>query len=179
MTLRGSRTSCLTALQAIYPDWPLYQGYTRPYWNIRGLNVNPSDPRGRCVIYRRYLYLAVFDIETTINLQISKFNSSFYCKTSRSLLITGTGTMCFQIVERYSVCRCLYHKHSVDPCQRYGQRGHSTTEKTVLVGFACPDHAARRKPEYKPSSDQKPTGSRHWHDSGYSSGGYGSNSGRR
>ncbi|OCK85854.1 hypothetical protein K432DRAFT_285849 [Lepidopterella palustris CBS 459.81] len=50
--------------------------------------------------------------------------------------------MCYQVVERYSVCRCLYYKHAIDPCQAYGQRGHSTQEKTVLVGYACSRHSS-------------------------------------
>jgi hypothetical protein len=45
--------------------------------------------------------------------------------------------MCIQVVERYSVCRCLYYKHAVDPCAARAQRGHSVQEKTVLVGYAC------------------------------------------
>ncbi len=51
--------------------------------------------------------------------------------------------MCCQIIERYAGCRCLYHKHSLDHCQRYGAKGHPTTEKTILVAFNCPDHWAR------------------------------------
>ncbi|KAF2091106.1 hypothetical protein K490DRAFT_33572 [Saccharata proteae CBS 121410] len=50
--------------------------------------------------------------------------------------------MCYQVVERYAVCRCLYHKHSVDPCSSYGQYGHPVQEKTVLVGYACSVHSA-------------------------------------
>ncbi|KAJ0420406.1 Alpha/Beta hydrolase protein [Aspergillus carlsbadensis] len=52
--------------------------------------------------------------------------------------------MCYQLVERYSVCGCLYFQHAIDPCTAYGQRGHQTQEKTVLVGYACPRHSARR-----------------------------------
>ncbi|KAF2200282.1 hypothetical protein GQ43DRAFT_374239 [Delitschia confertaspora ATCC 74209] len=51
--------------------------------------------------------------------------------------------MCYQVVERYSVCRCLYHRHAVDPCSAYGQRSHVVQEKTVLVGYACPNHTSR------------------------------------
>lgn len=51
--------------------------------------------------------------------------------------------MCYQLVERYSICRCLYHRHSVDPCEIYGQRGHTVTERAVLVGWVCPRHTAR------------------------------------
>jgi hypothetical protein len=91
--------------------------------------------------------------------------------SSTALTQTTTSiTMCYQIVERYSVCRCLYYRHSVDPCQRYGQRGHSTTEKTVLVGYACPDHSSRSKKSREDDSKSS-GGSRHWRgDSGYSSG---------
>jgi hypothetical protein len=53
--------------------------------------------------------------------------------------------MCYQIIERYSLCRCLYHKHSVDPCRQYGQEHHRVTEKTVLVGFSCARHSRRRE----------------------------------
>ncbi|OOQ87368.1 hypothetical protein PEBR_17202 [Penicillium brasilianum] len=51
--------------------------------------------------------------------------------------------MCYKVVERYSVCKCVYFQHSIDPCSAYGQRGHSVQEKTVLVGYACSRHSAR------------------------------------
>ena len=56
--------------------------------------------------------------------------------------------MCFQVVERFAVCRCLYHKHAIDPCSSYGQRGHVVQEKTVLVGYACSSHTAGRAAAY-------------------------------
>ena len=49
--------------------------------------------------------------------------------------------MCYQVVERYSVCNCLYYRHSIDPCRAYGQQGHRVQEKVVLVGYACTDHS--------------------------------------
>jgi len=104
-----------------------------------------------------------------------------YRSACRRGFITYTpANMCYQIVERYSVCRCLYHRHSVDPCRAYGQRGHSVTEKTVLVGFACSRHSVRRSANEQ-SSSQSDAQSR-WRDSGYSSGGgaaFHSSSGQR
>jgi len=50
--------------------------------------------------------------------------------------------MCYKVIERYSVCKCIYFTHAVDPCGSYGQYGHEVTEKTVLVGYACPNHSA-------------------------------------
>jgi hypothetical protein len=52
--------------------------------------------------------------------------------------------MCYQVVERYSVCRCLYYKHTLDRCAACGQRGHVVQEKTVLVGYACYSHTSGR-----------------------------------
>ncbi|KAF7509457.1 hypothetical protein GJ744_008020 [Endocarpon pusillum] len=52
--------------------------------------------------------------------------------------------MCYQVIERYAVCRCLYYRHAIDPCQSYGQRHHHAHEKTVLTGYACPRHSTRR-----------------------------------
>jgi hypothetical protein len=54
--------------------------------------------------------------------------------------------MCVQVVERYSVCRCLYYKHAIDPCVAHGQRGHAVQEKTVLVGYACSSHSSHKEP---------------------------------
>lgn len=75
--------------------------------------------------------------------------------------------MCYQIVERYSVCKCLYHRHAVDPCNNFGRPGHGVTEKTVLVGFTCPDHG-KKKPAS--STTTATYGSGHSNDSGYASG---------
>lgn len=74
--------------------------------------------------------------------------------------------MCYQIVERYAVCKCLYHRHAIDPCNNYGRPGHGVTEKTVLVGFACPDHGKRQRSS-KPASAG--SGSNMSNDSGYAS----------
>ncbi|EOA91466.1 uncharacterized protein SETTUDRAFT_84977 [Exserohilum turcica Et28A] len=72
--------------------------------------------------------------------------------------------MCYQVVERYSVCRCLYYKHAIDPCAAHGQRGHVVQEKTVLVGYACNVHSSNR-PEIAHHGRVLP-------DSGYESGPY-------
>ncbi|KAF2184714.1 hypothetical protein K469DRAFT_178678 [Zopfia rhizophila CBS 207.26] len=50
--------------------------------------------------------------------------------------------MCIQIIEIYSVCRCLYYKHSIDPCPYRRVRGHAVQGKTVLVGYACAAHTS-------------------------------------
>ncbi|KAF2211665.1 hypothetical protein CERZMDRAFT_42825 [Cercospora zeae-maydis SCOH1-5] len=52
--------------------------------------------------------------------------------------------MCIQVIERYSVCKCLYYKHAVDPCPAMRQRGHQLKEKTILVGYACASHSRGR-----------------------------------
>lgn len=71
--------------------------------------------------------------------------------------------MCIQVIERYSVCRCLYYKHAVDPCAARAQRGHSVQERTVLVGYACQSHSRQRSTPLDGSQRQfRP-------DSGYSS----------
>lgn len=73
--------------------------------------------------------------------------------------------MCIQIIERFSVCRCIYYRHAVDPCPARAQRHHglvknctsietsqtcadthpcSVQEKTVFVGYACERHVRGR-----------------------------------
>ncbi|KAK8025383.1 hypothetical protein PG990_003206 [Apiospora arundinis] len=49
--------------------------------------------------------------------------------------------MCYQVVELYSACRCLYYQHAVDRCPSYGRPGHSITKRTILVGYACAAHS--------------------------------------
>ena len=48
--------------------------------------------------------------------------------------------MCIQIIEKYSACGCVYRIHSIDPCPRYGKRGHKATLRVALVGYACRIH---------------------------------------
>lgn len=48
--------------------------------------------------------------------------------------------MCYQIIELYAACRCLYHEHAVDGCASYGRPGHSIERRTIYVGYACPNH---------------------------------------
>jgi len=74
--------------------------------------------------------------------------------------------MCYLVVERYSVCRCLYYKHSVDMCAAYGTQGHPVEERTVLVGYACERHSGYQQQE---SSSQET-----YSDSGYNTASHGS-----
>ena len=50
--------------------------------------------------------------------------------------------MCYQLVELYSACRCLYYQHAVDRCAAYGRPGHGIQMRTILVGYACSDHTS-------------------------------------
>lgn len=50
--------------------------------------------------------------------------------------------MCYRLVERYSICRCLYYKHPVDTCTAYTQPGHRVAERTIYVGYLCGQHTA-------------------------------------
>ena len=86
--------------------------------------------------------------------------------TKESHLRCHLATMCIQIIERYSVCKCLYYRHAVDPCSAYKQRHHLVQERTVLVGYACSSHSVRRAEGHASSSQGG-----NQHDSGYSSGG--------
>lgn len=70
--------------------------------------------------------------------------------------------MCIQVVERYSVCGCVYFRHSIDPCPNRSQRGHFVQEKVVHVGYTCPNHSRAR-------SQLFPRCSWHWTDPGFSS----------
>jgi hypothetical protein len=62
--------------------------------------------------------------------------------------------MCYQVVERYSVCRCLYYKHAIDPCAALGKRGHGIQEKTILVGYSCSTHGLSRAEEHAVSIEK-------------------------
>lgn len=49
--------------------------------------------------------------------------------------------MCYQLVERYSACHCLYYQHAVDRCLAYGLSCHDIKTRTILVGYTCQKHA--------------------------------------
>ena len=65
--------------------------------------------------------------------------------------------MCYLVVERYSICRCLYYKHNADRCREYGVKGHPIQERTVLVGYACERHSQYQKETLLWSSGSKST----------------------
>ena len=48
--------------------------------------------------------------------------------------------MCIKVVERYTVCRCIYYSHAIDACPAYGRRGHSIKIQELWVGYACSRH---------------------------------------
>jgi len=59
------------------------------------------------------------------------------------LSLESLGKMCYQLVELYSACRCLYYQHAVDRCAAYGRSGHAIQRRTILVGIACGEHSQR------------------------------------
>ncbi|CAJ2503130.1 Uu.00g105240.m01.CDS01 [Anthostomella pinea] len=71
--------------------------------------------------------------------------------------------MCYQLLEIYSACRCLYYQHSVDRCAAYGRPGHGVTKKTILVGYQCQEHS-------QSSGYGSYAGGQTYSDSGYYSG---------
>lgn len=59
--------------------------------------------------------------------------------------------MCYQLVELYSACRCLYYQHAVDRCAAYGRPNHYVEQRTIFVGYACSmhtGHAAQYSSQY-------------------------------
>jgi hypothetical protein len=79
----------------------------------------------------------------------------------------GAGAMCFQLIERYAVCGCIYYQHAVDQCPRANQRGHTIEKREVSVGYACAKHSAQGKANNNSNSSTS-----QWPDSGYSSSGF-------
>ncbi|KAK4452443.1 hypothetical protein QBC34DRAFT_447043 [Podospora aff. communis PSN243] len=72
--------------------------------------------------------------------------------------------MCYQLVELYSACRCLYYQHAVDRCAAYGRPGHGIQRRTILVGYACSEHTQRSAYSYGGDYSQV-----QYSDSGYQS----------
>lgn len=52
--------------------------------------------------------------------------------------------MCFQLIELYSACHCLYYQRAVDRCASYGRPGHNVEQRAIYVGYACASHADRK-----------------------------------
>ena len=70
--------------------------------------------------------------------------------------------MCYQLVEVYSSCQCLYYKHAVDRCGNFGR--HPVTERTIVVGYACSVHSPRSRHGQRSTYSQP-----QYSDSGYHS----------
>ncbi|KAK0719565.1 hypothetical protein B0H67DRAFT_599280 [Lasiosphaeris hirsuta] len=77
--------------------------------------------------------------------------------------------MCYQLVELYSACRCLYYQHAIDRCAAYGRVGHSITRKTILVGYACSEHSSHRPSSYGYDYGSSSSSQPQYSDSGYQS----------
>jgi hypothetical protein len=69
--------------------------------------------------------------------------------------------MCYQLLELYSACRCLYYQHAVDRCVAYGSQGHHVKQRHIYVGYACSVHS---------SHDAQHASQFSYSDSGYHSG---------
>lgn len=64
-------------------------------------------------------------------------------RQSLPLLRPKSDSMCYQLVELYAACRCLYYEHAVDQCVSYGRPGHHIERRTIYVGYACSLHTSR------------------------------------
>ena len=104
------------------------------YWPIPALSLTSLSSRTTEYHHR------VITVVLPTNKQYHPIHTPEYSCT----LAIQSSKMCYKVVERFSVCKCLYYEHAVDPCERYGQYGHSAEEKTVLVGYACEKHSYRR-----------------------------------
>lgn len=49
--------------------------------------------------------------------------------------------MCYQILEVYASCKCLYYIHPVDKCAASGRPGHKVARRTIPVGYLCSTHS--------------------------------------
>jgi len=87
-------------------------------WNKRHVFVVVVRPHTMCTlsVLRNILHLQALVLKITI--QASK-----------------------EITERFAVCRCLYCRHAIVPCQLFAH--HAPTEKTVWVGHMCPEHSTK------------------------------------
>ncbi|KAK1915167.1 hypothetical protein P3342_002974 [Pyrenophora teres f. teres] len=65
----------------------------------------------------------------------------FFPPLGRSPLSPLLGTMCIRVVEKFPVCGCIYHVHSVDRCASYGR--HPVVDRIIWVGASCPDHGGQ------------------------------------
>lgn len=63
--------------------------------------------------------------------------------------------MCYQVIERYAVCKCKYYVHAVDKCAAYSPNGHAIEEKEVLVGHTCDKHAPPPPPKDEDKDETK------------------------
>ena len=80
--------------------------------------------------------------------------------TTDIIRLSQTVRMCYQLVELYSACRCLYYQHAVDRCAAYGRPGHGVQRRTILVGYACGEHSrgatyTYAEPDYPESRDYR------------------------
>lgn len=92
--------------------------------------------------------------------------------------IPKAATMCMRVVERYSVCKCVYFIHGIDQCSAYGRRSHEVEDRVVLVGHTCPDHSSHGYQYSEYSGLQAyANGVIPDHNSGYSANSSGSSSG--
>ncbi|CAG8951572.1 hypothetical protein HYFRA_00007488 [Hymenoscyphus fraxineus] len=47
--------------------------------------------------------------------------------------------MCYLVVEKYSVCRCIYYQHNIDMCAAYGTPIHNKRHHHHLVDIRIRD----------------------------------------
>jgi hypothetical protein len=88
----------------------------------------------------RSLYMLANGMESgTLSLLKDVISLTTIQRPQRSLSFSGDfrHTMCFQIVERYSVCRCVFQEYGIDECPLYQHKGHVPQVQVILIGVLC------------------------------------------
>ncbi|KAK8213214.1 hypothetical protein M8818_002512 [Zalaria obscura] len=147
----GPFISSVTSTAEVYRTGILLQGKTH------GRDVNV--PFLFIAMLSTIFFLAFLALVIQLSLQSSQ-QLSRYLPFSISIFPCRhktTEEMCIRITERYAICRCIYHVHSVDACPYFGR--HPVEERVVYVGALCPTHSRKpRKTAFDDDSIRNDTG---------------------
>lgn len=79
-----------------------------------------------------------------LRLDLISYQPQFYREAYQpvpAISAASCNGMCIRVVEKFSVCGCVYHVHSVDRCAYYGR--HQVVDKVIWVGTSCQQHGGR------------------------------------
>jgi hypothetical protein len=117
------RRNALGYLPLVFWFWDDAYSATRPEILLTPLYLSPSSSLALFESSSPRMHIHLTDVSTRTPIAVPFLHG-----------------MCIRVIEKFPVCGCVYHTHSVDQCAYYGR--HPVVDRVIWVGASCQRHGS-------------------------------------